>query len=144
MDASSITVISAVNGSEITILRGDTFSAALLNLGALTDYVSIDFTVKSKKSDADADAVIRIRKNASGSGDGLLILNGAAPTTETGTITIDDIPTGDITIALDALATAALSAGSYLYDVQLINAAGVDTLTSGTLKITADVTRAIA
>ena len=66
-----------------------------------------------------------------------------APTTETGSIAIDDEAAGDITIVLDETATSALSAGSYSYDVQLITAASVKTLTFGKLIVTSDVTRAI-
>jgi len=145
MDTSSITVVSAVEGSTITILRGDTFNPPpLTNLGTLTGYVSIDFTVKSDKLQTDDEATIRIRKNASGVGDGLLRLNGAAPTTETGSITINDEATGDIAITLDETATKELSTGSYSYDVQLITATIVKTLTAGKLIVTSDVTRAIA
>ena len=145
MDTSSITVVSAVEGSTITILRGDTFNPPpLTNLGTLTGYVSIDFTVKSDKLQTDDEATIRIRKNASGVGDGLLRLNGAAPTTETGSITINDEATGDIAITLDETATKELSTGSYSYDVQLITATAVKTLTAGKLIVTSDVTRAIA
>jgi hypothetical protein len=144
LDTSSITVVSAVEGSTITILRGDTFNPPpLTNLGALTDYVSIDFTVKSDKLQTDDEAAIRIRKNASGVDDGLLRLNGAAPTTETGSITIDDEATGDITITLDETATDDLSTGSYSYDIQLITATTVKTLTYGKLTVISDVTRAV-
>jgi len=143
MNASAITYTPNVTGTTITLLRGDTFTASLPDTGALTGYVSIDFTVKASKSDTDDGAVIRIRKNASGIGDGLLRLNGAAPTTETGSIAIDDEATGDITITLDETATDDLSTGTYVYDVQLVTATGVQTLTSGSLKVTADVTRAV-
>jgi len=144
LDISAINFVTVVNGSTITILRGDTFSATLTDVGALTGYVSIDFTVKRNTSNTDDEAVIRIRKNASGTGDGLLRLNRAAPTTETGEIVIDDEATGDITITLDETATDSLEIGAYLYDVQLITATAVKTLTSGRLNVTSDVTRAIA
>lgn len=144
MDASAITYTPNVVGTAITLLRGDTFSATLTDVGALTGYVSIDFTVKRNTSNTDDEAVIRIRKNASGTGDGLLRLNRAAPTTETGEIVIDDEATGDITITLDETATDGLEVGAYLYDVQLITATAVKTLTSGRLNVTSDVTRAIA
>ena len=143
LDTSSITVVSAVEGSTITILRGDTFSVSLTDTGDLTDYVSIDFTAKSDKLQTDDEATIRIRKNASGVGDGLLRLNGAAPTTETGSITIDDEATGDITVTLDETATDDLSTGSYSYDIQLITATTVKTLTSGKLIVISDVTRSV-
>ena len=143
LDISAINFVTVVNGSTITILRGDTFSATLTDVGALTGYVSIDFTVKRSTSNTDDEAVIRIRKNVSGTGDGLLRLNGAAPITETGEIVIDDEATGDITITLDETATDSLEIGAYLYDVQLITATAVKTLTSGRLNVTSDVTRAI-
>jgi hypothetical protein len=145
LDVSSVTVVTAVNGSTITILRGDTFSGALTNIGALTDYVSIDFTVKESYSKTDDEATIRIRKNASGTSDGLMRLNGAAALSSAlGSITIDDLATGDITIALDETAADDLSTGNYVYDIQMISASGVKTLTYGKLIVTADVTRLVA
>ncbi len=145
IDYSSITVVPAVVGSTITILRGDTLRASLLNLGSLAQYVSLDFTVKLHTYDTDDDALIRVRKNASGLTDGLLRLNGAAHTTGTdGSITIDDAPTGDVTIVLKANITDDLEPGTYVYDVQLIEAAEVTTLTSGTLLVTPDITRLVA
>lgn len=145
LDASAITVVSAVSGSTITIQRGDTLSASIANVGSLENYVSLDFTVKRSTYESDDAAIIRIRKNASGTGDGLLRLNGAAHTTGTdGSITIDDAQTGDITIALEASVTDDLIPGSYVYDIQLIEAAKVSTLTSGMLVVSADVTRLVA
>jgi hypothetical protein len=143
LNTSSVTVVATVDGGKITLLRGDTFRATITGAGALTDYVSIDFTVKTDKSKTDDEATIRVRKNVSGVGDGLLRLNGAAPTTETGSIVIDDEATGDITITIDETATDELSAGTYVYDVQLITATGVKTLTSGKLIVISDVTRAV-
>jgi hypothetical protein len=144
LGVSSVSYVTAIEGTTITILRGDTFSVSLTDTGDLTDYVSIDFTVKSDKLQTDEEATIRIRKNASGVDDGLLRLNGEAPTSETGSITVDDEITGDITIALDETATKELSTGSYSYDVQRITAAGVKTLTFGKLIVISDVTRAVA
>lgn len=145
LDVSSVTVVTSVNGSTITILRGDTFSGALTNIGELTDYVSIDFTVKEDYYKTDDEATIRIRKNASGVSDGLLRLNGAAATSSAlGSIAIDDLASGDITITLDETATDDLSTGNYVYDIQMISASGVKTLTYGKLIVTADVTRLVA
>lgn len=145
LDISAINFVTAVNGTTITILRGDTFSGALTNIGTLTDYVSIDFTVKEADSKTDDEATIRIRKNASGTSDGLMRLNGAAATSSAlGSIAIDDLATGDITITLDETATDDLSTGTYVYDIQMISASGVKTLTYGKLIVTADVTRLVA
>jgi len=145
LDVSSVTVVAAVNGTTITILRGDTFSGVFTNIGALTDYVSIDFTVKEAYSKTDDEATIRIRKNASGTSDGLMRLNGAAASSSAlGSIAIDDLASGDITITLDETATDDLSTGTYVYDIQMISAAGVKTLTYGRLIVSADVTRLVA
>ena len=144
LDNSAVTFVTAVNGTTITVLRGDTLSGALTDIGALTDYVSIDFTVKQNYSQTDDEAIIRIRKNASGTDDGLLRLNGAAATANLGSIVINDLASGDITITLAASCTDDLSTGNYVYDVQMITASAVDTLTYGRLTVSSDVTRAIA
>jgi hypothetical protein len=144
---SGASVTAAVSGSTITITRGDTLSAALTDLGAVTGYVSIDFTVKESKADSDDDAVIRIRLNASGTDDGLLRLNGADASARAGngSITIDDASDGDITITLAAAETDDLLVQDGLYyDVQLITATAVSTLAEGTCNVSGDVTRAIA
>jgi len=140
------TVASAVAGANITIMRGDTLSAALTNVGALTGYVSLDFTVKEEPSLTDANSIICIRKNATGIGDGLLYLNKAvAATAANGSITINDEPTGDITIALAAAETDDLVPMANLYyDIQMITATAVTTLSEGRCSIVADVRRVIA
>lgn len=145
LDNSAVTFVTAVNGTTITVLRGDTLSGALTDIGALTDYVSIDFTVKQNYSQTDDEAIIRIRKNASGTDDGLLRFNGEAPSSGAlGSIAIDDLASGDITIALAASCTDDLSTGTYVYDIQMISAAGVKTLTYGKLIVSADVTRLVS
>jgi len=139
------TVGTSVSSGAITIVRGDTLSASLTGLGNLTGYVSLDFTVKVKHADTDDNALIRIRKNASGVGDGLLRLNRAAAATATnGSITIDNLTSGNITIALAAAETDDLSPATGLaYDVQMIKATGVTTLATGAAHIVADITRLI-
>lgn len=146
LDVSSVNFVTSVSGSTITIHRGDTLDDDhLLNIGDLTDYVSIDFTVKRSTYEADDDAIIHIRKNATGLTDGLLRVNGAAWTTGTdGSIVIDDLATGDITPNLKATITDDLVPGSYVYDCQVIKANSVKTKTSGGLVVTADVTRLVA
>jgi hypothetical protein len=142
---SAASVAEAVQGSTLTIQRGDTFSASLTNIGAITDYVSLDFTVKVRRSDSDDDAIIRIRKNLSGVGGGLLRFNKAqALTPANGSITIDDLATGDVTIVLAEEETDDLAVYTgYHYDIQMITATGVHTLTEGYCNVVADVTRLI-
>ena len=145
LDVSSVTVNSPISGTTITILRGDTLEVSISDLGSLASYVSLDFTVKGSKSDADTEALIRIRLNATGLADGLLVLNGATPSSaDDGSIAITDAAAGDITITLAASCTDDLATGTYAYDVQLIEADEVSTLTSGKATVIADVTRAVA
>lgn len=135
----SLTIASVVVGSTITAHRGDTLSAALENIGALTNYSKLWFTVKRDYDDADTAAVIQIEKTG-----GLLYLNGAVGTAGNGSLTINDEATGDVTIVLNASETAKLSPGNYQYDIQILRSAGtpVSTLTYGEFVVPADVTRA--
>ena len=145
LDVSSVTVNSAISGTAITILRGDTLEVSVSDLGSLASYVSLDFTVKADKTQADSDSLIRIRLNATGLADGLLTLNGATPSSaDDGSIAITDAAAGDITITLAASCTDDLATGTYAYDVQLIEVGDVSTLTSGKATVIADVTRAVA
>ncbi len=136
---SAASVTATVSGSDITCTRGDSLSASLTDVGALTGYSKIYFTVKRDHDDADSVSIIQIEKTA-----GLKYIDGAAAVTAAnGTITITDEATGDITIALDEAETAKLDAGVYYYDVQIVRSAGtVSTLTSGEFTVSADVTRA--
>ncbi len=137
---SAASVAATVAGSTITAIRGDTLSAALTGLGALTNYSKLWFTVKSDEADTDATAQVQIELAG-----GLLYINGVAATTAAnGSITINDESTGDVTILLKAPETAKLSPGSYYYDIQILRSTGilVSTLTSGMFVVAADVTRA--
>ena len=137
---SAASVVAVVSGSDITATRGDTLSASLTDVGALTGYSKVYFTVKRDYADADTASIIQIEKTA-----GLKYLNGAVGTPANGSLTIDDEATGDITIALDEVETAKLDPGVYVYDVQVVRTAGtVSTLTAGTFEVAADVTRATA
>lgn len=136
---------SAVNGPTINVVRGDTLQAVITGLGNLTGYVSLDFSVKTGSSVADEDATIRIRLNASGIGGGLLYLNGEQAETPTnGSITINSLPLGNVTIALAADETALLSiARNLVYDVQMIFDGGVRTIALGAAHVVSDVTQAV-
>jgi hypothetical protein len=137
---SAASVIATVTGSDITCQRGDSLSASLTDVGALTGYSKVYFTVKRDYADADTAAIIQIEKTA-----GLKYINGAVGTPANGSLTIDDEATGDITIALDETETAKLDPGVYSYDVQVVRTAGtVSTLTEGTFTVAADITRATA
>jgi hypothetical protein len=135
----------ATTGATIDILRGDTLSQAFTDIGVLTGYTYLDFTVKRRiETDLDSEAIIQIRKAASGLSDGLLVLNGVTGTAASGSITISDEATGDITIALAATASDELDpAAGLFYDIQRIVGAVVTTLVVGVINVEADTTRAV-
>ena len=137
---SAASVAAVLAGSDITIQRGDTESISLTDIGALTGYTKLWFTVKGRKTYADTLSTIQIEKTG-----GLLYLNGAvASTASDGSITISDEATGDISIVIKAAATAVLEPGAYYYDIQMLSASGVNTMTYGTFTIEGDVTRTVA
>lgn len=141
--SSTSTTDSTAAGS-IVRRRGDSWSISL-TIGAITGYTSLWFTAKWSRDDTDEMAVLQIKKNASGSSDGLLYVNGAAATDATkASITIVDAATGAIVIVVDETITDDLPPAGVWYDVQVLNGGSVSTPDSGTLTISADVTRAVA
>lgn len=131
----------AVAGSVITIHRGDNLSASLTGLGNIAARTKLWFTVKTSLDDADTVSIIQIEETL-----GLVYLNAAAAgVPANGDITIDNAALGNITITLDEVETAKLAYSDNLYyDVQMLTATGVTTLTNGQCDITRDVTRATA
>lgn len=134
----------AVSGSELTIYRGDTWSATLTGLGDISARSKLYFTLKSSNRQTDAESLVQIEEAS-----GLVVLNGVAITgvgSLNGSITVDDETDGDVTLVLTATVTAQLEcAEGLLYDIQVVNADGtVDTLTTSTATVAADVTRAVS
>lgn len=138
-------VISAVNGSEITAYRGTTWSIALTGLGNITGYTNLWFAIKqSSVYNTDNEAIVLIGVNS-----GLTRIDGAAyPTSSDGSITVNDATAGNITITLKPAASSLLKIQSDLdYGIKWINASGSEyQLSDGTQKfnIAADNPRAIA
>lgn len=135
-------VAAVLAGNDITVQRGDTLSVTLTGLGNIASRTKLYFTVKVNPTrDTDTAAILMIEETA-----GLTVVNGAAYTTvANGDITVDDAAAGDVTITVDEAVTALLSVASGLYyDIQMVSAAGVVTLTAGRLSVTADVTRAVS
>jgi len=135
-------VAAILAGSDITVQRGDTLSVALTGLGNIAARTKLYFTVKVNPSrDPDTAAILKIEETA-----GLTVVNGVAYTTvANGDITVDDEADGDVTITVDEAVTALLMVASGLYyDIQMVSAAGVVTLTAGRMTVAADVTRAVS
>jgi len=137
---SAVAIQATVDGDDIAIQRGDTFSAAITGLGDISARTNLWFTVKVQRSDADSASIIQIDEN-----NGLLYLNGAAATVAgNGSITVNDAVAGNITITLAAAETDDLRPQALQYDIQMATATGVSTLSDGSARVVADVTRATA
>lgn len=133
-------VQAAMTGTTMLIHRGDTFTASLSGLGNISARTKLYFTVKGSKSDLDSAAIIGLEETA-----GLTVLNGAAySTTTNGSIVVTDAVTGALTITLAPAVTALLAGNGLYYDIQMVTAAGVTTLTASTCNVDADVTRAVS
>lgn len=132
-------VTAAVAGSTLTVQRGDTLSASFTGLGNISARTKLWVTGKKDKSHPDTAAVFKIEESA-----GLeIIAGGTATTAGNGSITVTNATTGALTVALAAVETAKLDemVGGH-YDIQMLTASGVQTLTDATLVVTQDVTRA--
>lgn len=136
-----------VTATAISKRRGDVWTITLTDLGALGTWTKLWFTIKTGDTgDADTDAKVQILlTNPSVGTDGLQRLNGAAGTAAQGGIVVDDSATGDITVTVASAATTQLAVRSdYVFDVQILRAAGATTLAYGTFTVRSDVTRAVS
>lgn len=137
--ASSIAAI--VTGTALTIHRGDTTTISLTALGDISTRTKLWFAVKDSTVDADASSILFVEETA-----GLTVVNGAAYTTVAhGAITVTDDVTGALSIVINAAVTAQLVPDmQYKWDIQMLTASGVTTLTQGDAMVTADITRTTA
>jgi len=135
--AAAITAI--LSGTTLTIHRGDSMSISFSGLGDISSRTNLQFTLKRDRSHDDNVALIQIDEST-----GLLVLNGSSSVIAgNGVITVTGGDAGDFAVTLTATNTAQLSVATGLYyDVQMITASSVSTLTSGGASVTADVTRA--
>lgn len=122
--------------------RGDSISKALTDLGALTGYTKLWFTLKEYEAQPDDDSIIQIGVGSGFATPGLIYLNGESATASQGSITVDDAATGDITVTLDEIASAQLPIGRYYFDVQALIGTTITTFTIGIVIISADYSRA--
>lgn len=131
----------SLTATRLTIYRGTTWAIALTDMGAVTGYSKIYFTVKAHPNDADTKALVQIEIAG-----GLSRLNGAAyGTAADGAITVDDAATGDVTITLKPAASAKLATATNLYfDVKYIVSGVVTVGAAGFLTISPDITKAVS
>jgi len=149
---------STTSAGLISRKRGDTWSISITGLGDLTGYTKIYFTIKENPGDAlsagedDDESIVQVCLASPSVSDGLLYVNKAAPASPVvaadGSITIDDLTAGDITITVKARATALCSINYGLfYDVSWADASSpavVSTPSEGAFVLTGDVTKAVS
>lgn len=131
--------LSTVGGNDVIAYSGDSLTLSLTGLGSLADATKVYFTVKTNPADADTASIIQIEKTA-----GLTYINGAAGTAGNGSLTVTDAALGNITITLVASESIKITPATYLYDVKVVRASGVSTLTQGKIAILPDITKAVA
>lgn len=133
-------IISALTGSNLVILRGDTLSVTFTGLGNISARTKLWFSLKIDKDQQDSRALVQIEETG-----GLLYLNGNVTTTTNGSIVVNNATTGSVTITLKAEASKDLPVLKDLYyDIQILTATSVNTLTSGSAEVTGDITRAVS
>ncbi len=125
--------------STITIHKYSSLSFSLTAMGSVANKSKVWFTVKDEYSDTDAQAIIQITEAG-----GLVYLEGASyGTSAHGSITWTDTSAGDVTIAMDEVATALLTSRKGLkWDLKVLRSTNaVNLLATGTLDILDGVTR---
>jgi len=137
-----VTVISVLDGSDLTVRRGDTVTVNYTGLGNISARTGLYFTLKQNLQGADSDARIQVTEAG-----GLVVLNGSASglTASDASLTVTNATTGAVTLVLKPNLTKQLAAMDGLrYDVQMVASGAVTTLTEGDAEVVADVTRAVS
>lgn len=127
-----------IDGTSLTLERGDTWSIVVTGLGSLVGRSKLWFTLKDQHSLTDQESLVQIEESG-----GLLFLNGAAAgTAADGSLVVTDANAGNVTITVKPGATAILPPSTRLYwDIQSLISGVVLTRTAGSARISADVTR---
>lgn len=148
LDASSVSVVSAVSGSTLNITAHTTYTGTITGLTISASWEKIWFTLKAAPvSDADASAIVQILETnpADAAADGLIVLNASTSTTKAQASLTVDQSAGSIVVTITDNATASLSEAYGLwYDIKQLVSGATTILTSGTANVTTAVTRTIA
>ena len=139
--ASTSLALQAVDtDGNLTIHRGDTFSFQLTALGDLSNVTKYWFTIKARRTDIDEAAKVQITQ----AGGLVRFLGLPAPDSSQGSLTVNDVAAGVVTIQLQESMTAQLPrTGSWVFDLQVLRSNGnVETLSDGSVVVQEDVTRA--
>jgi hypothetical protein len=131
----------SVDGTNRTVVRGDTWSLAFTDLGDLSAVTDIWFTAKISQSQLDSEALLKVSKTA-----GLLTWNGSSTglTASNASLVVTDAVSGDITITVKPAQTVSALLEMPYFDVQIKYTDGrvaTPATACGRLFINADVTR---
>jgi len=130
------------NLATISIYRDTTWVMAIENLGSLANRSKLWFTIKRDYDDIDEDAMMQVEEGA-----GLIYADGLpAVTSSWGTLVVDDVPTGDITVTIAANAQSALQLSNrYVYGIKILRSTGtaISYLGGGSLVVLGAATRSI-
>lgn len=136
---------SFVQGSQITLQRGDKLSLAFTGLGDLTTATKIYFAVKDSLDDVDGAALVQVVRDLSAGTTSLLYINGTVATATDGAIVVDSLVHGNITVTVERAASRLLPETRRGYwDVDVIGGASDGTRRSGVAVVTRDVSQAVA
>lgn len=128
-----------VTSDSIEVMRGETISIDLSNLGNISDQTNIYFTVKTNYQTLDEDAIIQISSN-----EGLIVLNGTTSGSSGGSINILDSASGSINIYLkDDESIKLQKSPSLRFDVKVIRGDESNYVSRGEFIIKDNVTNAI-
>lgn len=132
-------VAAAVDGADVTVYRGTTWSVTLTGLPNLDTYDTVYLSVKRRLSDTDDEALLRVSDSV-----GLERFNGATATAGNATLTRPSSTSITVTVDETVADDAPLVTG-YVYDVKGVDDDGnVDLLSiGGAWTVAGDVTRAV-
>ena len=133
-------VAAIVSGTTLTVTRGNHLSFSLTGLGDLTGNTDVIFSAKRSYDEADSASQVRVSRTV-----GLEVIDGTVATAANGSLVVDDVTAGDITVTIKTAASQSLKTmDNGVYDVKWADASGLPlTLTAAIWKCTGDVTRAI-
>ena len=105
----SVTVVAAINGDDITVYRGDTWSFSTTVSFTLTDYEAVALVVKQSESESDNDAQLLLRSDT-----GLIrVASAAAVSAGNGTLIINSASQFSVKVAISE--TSAVQPGVYTW-----------------------------
>jgi hypothetical protein len=139
--STTVTAVAAVSGSTITVYRDTTWSFTVQD--SAIDLSSRDsngcyFSVKTSKNRTDDDALLRVQEGASG----LERWDGAAPADASKATLVVNGDEDGVAVTVDESITS-IAAGSYVWDLKMIDTGNVQIEAEGTFVVSGVVTRKV-